>query len=141
MKVKWIFLGLICLCLATVTMGKDKGNRWSSSERLLRSIDKGVANGTLTYREADRLYAAFDDMIRYENRAWRDGRLSRKEGRKLSYMYEDLEKAIYRQKRDRDRQRIDYRSNYNSYDYNYDYDRNRRNRNNRNRCEYRRNNW
>ena len=137
MKVKWFFLGLFCLCLATMAMGKDKGNRWSSSERLLRSIEKGVANGTLTYREADRLYAAYDDLIRCENRAWRDGRLSRKERRRLSNMYEDLERAIYRQKRDRDRRRTNYRSTYNRYnDYDY-YEDDYRNR--RNRCEYQRN--
>ena len=141
MKVKWIFLAICCLCLTSMATAKDKGTSFGSADYLLKKIDRGVTNGNLTRNEANKLYNMYDDFLKCERKAWRDGRISKREQRMLDDRYDRLELAIYKESRDRNTSYRD-RSNTRYYDSNrYSYnDRNRTNtRQTRNSCGYSRN--
>jgi hypothetical protein len=68
-------------------------------------IDQGVRNGSLTYREYQRLDNQEDRIQAQRNRDLRDGRLSRAEYRQLNREENRLSDRIYFQKHDRQHQR------------------------------------
>ena len=66
-----------------------------------RRIDQGVASGSLTQREANRLDRGQDRVDNMENRAKSDGVVTRGERARM-YQAQDRQSArIYRQKHDR----------------------------------------
>lgn len=64
-------------------------------------IERGVASGTLTPREAGRLEAGQARVERMENRAEADGRVTRRERARLHHTQDVQSARIYRQKHDR----------------------------------------
>lgn len=73
-----------------------------------RRIDQGVASGSLTQREANRLERGQQRVDNMENRAKADGVVTRQERARLHQAQEVQSDRIYRQKHDR------------QHDYNHD---------------------
>ncbi|MBL8429597.1 MAG: hypothetical protein JNJ95_06885 [Dechloromonas sp.] len=66
-----------------------------------RRIDQGVASGSLTQREANRLDRGQDRVDNMENRAKSDGVVTRGERARLNQAQDRQSARIYRQKHDR----------------------------------------
>ena len=66
-----------------------------------RRIDQGVASGSLTQREANRLDRGQDRVDNMENRAKSDGVVTRGERARLHNAQDRQSARIYRQKHDR----------------------------------------
>ena len=82
---------------------QPRGERWMSinerQARLEQRIDRGVANGELTRREAYRARASFNDIARLENRYRRDG-LSQWERSDLDRRFDVLAAQVRMDRRD-----------------------------------------
>jgi len=68
-------------------------------------IDKGIENGSITAREADRLEHQQSKIDHAENRALADGKLNRKEAHRLEGMQDRAGRNIRHQKHDRQARR------------------------------------
>jgi hypothetical protein len=68
-------------------------------------IDNGIANGSLTQREATRLERQQDAVNRAEDRAKADGTVTKKERARLTHAQNHTSRNIYRQKHDRQSRR------------------------------------
>jgi hypothetical protein len=88
-------------------------------------IDRGVASGQLTSREADRLQDGRAQIERMESRARSDGTLTRNERARIDGAQDRLSRDIYRESRDRQasngsgrewNNRGDNRGNHNGWD-------------------------
>ena len=66
-----------------------------------RRIDQGVASGSLTQREANRLDRGQDRVDNMENRAKSDGVVTRGERARMHQAQDRQSAGIYRQKHDR----------------------------------------
>ncbi|MBS1144756.1 MAG: hypothetical protein H6R14_2162 [Proteobacteria bacterium] len=64
-------------------------------------IDQGVASGSLTQREANRLDRGQDRVDNMENRAKSDGVVTRRERAQLHHAQDVQSRRIYNQKHDR----------------------------------------
>lgn len=78
------------------TPGIDK--RQANQER---RIDKGIASGALTAKEARRLDRQQDRIDTAENKAKADGVVTRNERHRLHHAQSHANRSIYRQKHDR----------------------------------------
>ena len=70
-------------------------------ENQQQRIDQGVASGSLTPREANRLERGQQRVDRMEARAMADGRLTRNERIRLARAQEEQDRRIYLSKHDR----------------------------------------
>jgi hypothetical protein len=66
-----------------------------------RRIDQGVASGSLTQREANRLERGQQHVSNMENRAKADGVVTRRERARLNHAQNVQSRRIYAQKHDR----------------------------------------
>lgn len=79
-----------------------------------RRVADGIANGSISSREARQLLGQLEDIERKEQRYWRDGVLDPRERQELSQDLAYLERRIWREKRDFDPYTYeDYRNNRN----------------------------
>lgn len=69
-----------------------------------RRISRGLQDRSISRREASRLTAALDDLVRLE-RVYMRGGLSRAERQELDYRYDRLAAQIRSERRDRDNRR------------------------------------
>jgi opacity protein-like surface antigen len=65
-----------------------------------KRIEQGVATGKLTDAEASRLQDNQNKIAMAEDKAKADGKVTKKERRKLHHMQDHASKRIYRQKHD-----------------------------------------
>ncbi len=91
-----IAIVLPTLAFAQATPGIDQ--RQANQER---RIDQGVASGSLTPREANRLERGQQHVANMENRAKADGVVTRQERARISHAQNVQSERIYEQKRDR----------------------------------------
>jgi uncharacterized membrane protein YebE (DUF533 family) len=68
-----------------------------------KRIDNGVANGTLTHKEAARMDKQQDRIENMEDRAKADGNVTKREHARLTHAQNKSSRSIYRQKHDRQR--------------------------------------
>lgn len=66
-----------------------------------RRIDQGVASGSLTQQEADRLNKGQDRVATAEDKAKADGTVTKKERARLAHMQNKQDRHIKHQKHDR----------------------------------------
>ena len=66
-----------------------------------RRIQKGVRSGELTRKETRKIKHELERLIRYENKVYRNGHVSRRESKKLRNMQISLDKMIYNAKHNR----------------------------------------
>lgn len=99
---KRVLILVALLVLSIGAMAQDPVNRMNRKERhqLLR-IRQGLAQGDLTRREAAQLLANHRMIRRAECSALADGRLDRREQRRLHKMQVRANRMIYWQRHDR----------------------------------------
>lgn len=104
-----------------LTAGVASAQSWRSvndrQDRLYERIERGVANGSLTEREARRLRAEFIRLERLEHR-YRANGLSGWERADLDRRFDALSSRIRWERRDGDRYGYGYGRDY-DYDYGY----------------------
>ena len=68
-----------------------------------RRIDQGVRSGELTRNEERKLKRELNKLVRYENKAYSNGYISRHERRKIERIKSNLDDLIYQKKHNRHR--------------------------------------
>ena len=76
----------------------DQRQEWQQQR-----IDRGVASGALTEKEASRLQAEQERIQKMEDKAAADGTITKKERFRIEHRQDQASKHIYRQKHDRQR--------------------------------------
>ena len=91
--------------LASADWQSNQFNKWLNARdhHQERRIDRGIANGSVTPREAHRLERRDHYLDRTTDFAMRDGDMSRREFRHINNVYDRESHVIYRQKHDCDR--------------------------------------
>ena len=92
-----LFLVLPALAFAQANMPRVD-QRQANQER---RIEQGVASGSLTPREANRLERGQQHVINMENRAKADGVVTRRERARLNHAQNVQSRRIYAEKHDR----------------------------------------
>lgn len=83
---------------ASSTPRIDQRQEWQQQR-----IDRGVASGALTEKEAARLQAEQERIQKVEDKAAADGTITKKERARIEHRQDQASKHIYRQKHDRQR--------------------------------------
>jgi hypothetical protein len=105
-------VALVALAASTASMATEAGMPTTPSQAFEQQVDnrqgrqeqrieQGVANGSLTRREARRLGKEQAGVVRAENRAEADGRVTRREAARLERRQDAASRHIYRHKHDR----------------------------------------
>lgn len=104
MRTKFI-LAAIAASLTTVAVAAPAEARINQRQaKQQHRIDKGIANGSLTAREVNRLQRQQGHIAAYEARSRADGNgLTRAERLRIEAMQDRASANIYRQKHDRQR--------------------------------------
>ena len=107
-KITLLLMGLFLLLFAARVDAQGRRDDWDggirSRVREARvDIERGIRSGLLTRREASRLEAELDHILRRIDRMKRDGRLDRREREVVHNDLDRLERDIRREKRDDDR--------------------------------------
>lgn len=95
---------LSILVFASVSLAYDEFEHRIHKQQ--QSIERGVARGQLTHREAEILQGNLDHIRRAYGRMRADGTLDRREAGRLSHMLDENQSMIFEKKHNREVRRL-----------------------------------